>query len=241
MKRVFIAFALTVGLVGSMYAQTRTTPTERWYDHLENTLGAPADTLVGIQRNKIHPQDLFMVTFIAINKERAFFIESETTNQFDYGGSRIFLGTDFETAKKTLGDFHAMLFQPSGTSDTLRNDGYTLYIRVEDNPTKGRVLVTQRIHDGGTVTFNEEMFWMLEDAMSEYDPNTSTTFLHRHFDTREEIESAIEKYTLRNTKSCIRRTIRQKPNAPLYTHGFSELFEKRMKEYKSDLRRIKRK
>ena len=215
-------------------AQSWTNYEERWYDHNYHYYSIPV-TLVAIERTHIHPKNIYLRTVISFQGERIFFIASQTTNHFDYGGSRIFLGTDCDSALRKLKDFHSMLLMPDGTRDTLRNDGYTCFLQVKDDPKYGKLLVTRRINDGGRVSFDDHMFGMLEEALINYDEEAVSSFPHKNLINRDEIKDEIKRY-----KELEQFVIPFKDIRFCYTSEFYDLFRTRIKEYRKDLRQLRR-
>ena len=232
MKRC-ISIAILLVLAFSASAQSWTALTERLYKHNAHYDIVP-ETLVAIEGNQIHPEDISVETAIAMNGERFFYIYSETTNQLDFF-SKIFLGTDAESAIQTLRDFRAMLDMPNGTRDTIENDGYKCFLLVCDDSRYGKLLVTRRINDGGTVTFNDVMLDILEDALEGYDEASVSCFPHYELSERNDIKSEVARY-----KALASFVIPFKDIRFCYTPEFYDMFRLRIKEYKADLRALKR-
>ena len=209
----------------------------QWYDHIRD-YDFKADTIVAIKRNIIHPKDIICWTIMCLNGERAYFLVSESPNECDLGIPKIFLGTDAQSALQTIKDFHTSMSRPEGMIDTIPNDGYICFHWAKEDPKYGKLLVMRRVNDGGTVTLDERMFWMLEDALSNFDESTLASFPHLALDSKEEIEAEIKSYKERLELTTVPAPRKE---GPLYTDAFAKLFRQRIKEYKADLRAMRRK
>lgn len=178
MRRLLPTIILVSVLLSNASAQSWSAYDQRLYRH-EARYGISPSTLVEIAPSKIHPRSI---------------------NRLDFN-SKIFLGLTQESALQSVGRFREMLLLSPGARNTLKNDGYTLFTIIKESEESGRLLVTRRINDGGTVTFSIDMLDMLEDALVCYDEEEDLSFPYKQPVSREEAEIARYKEMLAHSSS----------------------------------------
>ena len=167
-----------------------------------------------------------------INADNVYFIRT-TTNSAREDLFQLLVGTDAETALKTIRELRLLTRKPVGTMDTISNAETICHLKVKSFKKSGKVVEMRNEGVLGVVRVDDFTLSMMEDALEHFSEERGSSFYKENPSDRLSAKSEINRYR-QYLNIC-----KPSPNRiAYYTDSYQKLFKKRIRQYRKDLRRL---